>query len=133
MRSTLGQLVRYGIVGVVSNAAGYLIYLAITAAGVGPKLAMSLVYVFGILQTFVLNKTWSFHFYGETALAFIRYGTIYALGYLINFLALLLFVDHLGLPHQGVMASLILFMAIFFFVGQKFWAFQQNIAPSRGD
>ncbi|MBK8893854.1 MAG: GtrA family protein [Propionivibrio sp.] len=132
MKPMLGQFIRYGIIGVLSNAVGYLLYLGITAAGVGPKLAMSLVYVLGILQTFTFNKRWSFRFNGATAPALVRYATIYALGYLVNLLALVLLVDRLGLPHQWVMAGLVLFMALFFFVGQKFWAFRQNLVPEQG-
>ncbi|MBS0543123.1 MAG: GtrA family protein, partial [Proteobacteria bacterium] len=60
MRATLGQLIRYGIVGFASNAVGYLLYLAITAAGMEHKLAMTLLYAVGVAQTFVFNKRWSF-------------------------------------------------------------------------
>lgn len=133
MSPTLGQLIRYGIVGILSNILAYLVYLGITAAGMEPKLAMSLVYLLGIIQTFFLNKTWSFNFDGATTPAMVRYIIIYLLGYLINILALLLLVDHLGFPHQWVMAGLILFMALFFFVGQKFWAFRPNLARQVGD
>lgn len=133
MKSTLGELIRYGIVGVLSNVLAYLIYLGITAAGIEPKLAMSLVYLLGIIQTFFLNKKWSFKFDGATAPALVRYITIYLLGYIINILTLLLLVDNLGFPHQWVMAGLILFMALFFFVGQKLWAFRPNLAQQIGD
>lgn len=132
MRSTIRQLIRYGIVGILNNIVTYFLYLSITATGVEPKLAMSLVYVLGIIQTFFLNKTWSFHFDGATTPALIRYITIYILGYVINFLALLLLVDNLGFPHQWVMGGLIIFMALFFFVGQKFWAFRPNLAHQTG-
>lgn len=133
MSSTLGQLIRYGIVGVLSNILAYLIYLGITASGIEPKLAMSFVYLLGIIQTFFLNKTWSFHFDGSTAPALIRYIVIYLLGYLINIFALFLLVDKLGFPHQWVMGGLILFMALFFFVGQKYWAFRPSLAHQTGD
>lgn len=133
MSSTFGQLIRYGIVGTLTNIIAYLLYLGITATGMEPKLAMSLVYALGIVQTFFLNKTWSFHFDGATTPALIRYITIYTLGYIINFLALLLLVDILGFPHQWVMGGLIILMALFFFIGQKFWAFRPNLAHRTGN
>ena len=48
-----------GVVGLVSNGIGYLLYLGITAAGVGPKLAMTILYVIGVMQSFIFNKGWS--------------------------------------------------------------------------
>ena len=129
MRQALTQLVRYGIVGLASNAFGYLLYLGLTYLGTGPKLAMSLLYGVGVLQTFVFNKKWSFRFEGAATPALVRYVTVYAMGYVIQFLALMLLVDLMGLPHQWVMGVLILFVALLLFLAQKFWVFRPSSAP----
>lgn len=127
------QFVRYAIVGLAANALNYIIYILLTKLGLGPKLAMSVLYVAGVLQTFVFNKKWSFRFIGAARPALLRYATLYALGYVFNFLALMLLVDQIGLPHQWVMGGLVIFMAIFFFIGQKFWVFRQPpVIESRG-
>lgn len=126
------QFMRYAIIGLASNGIGYGLYILLTQLGLGPKFAMSLLYIVGILQTFLFNKNWSFGFHGRIAPALFRYATIYAIGYAINFLALLLLVDQAKLPHQWVMAGLVLFMAIFFFAGQKFWVFRPNSTPGIG-
>lgn len=126
------QFLRYAVVGLAANAIGYVLYIVLTRVGLGPKLAMSLLYGIGVLQTFIFNKKWSFRFAGAAAPALVRYATVYALGYVINFLALMLLVDQAGLPHQWVMAGLVLFMAVFFFAGQRFWVFRQTPAPKLG-
>jgi len=126
------QLIRYVIVGLASNAIAYLFYIGLTLLGMNPKIAMSLLYGVGVLQTFVFNRKWSFRFNGAATPALVRYATVYALGYGINFLALMLLVDQMGLPHQWVMGFLVLFMALFFFVAQKFWVFRQVSAPVLG-
>ena len=124
MRTTLGQLLRYGIVGLASNALGYALYLGLSYAGLGPKLAMSLLYVLGMLQTFVFNKRWSFRHGGMHGQAFIRYIVTYGIGYFINLLALFVLVDRLGFPHQIVQAVLIVIIALFLFMLQKLWVFR---------
>lgn len=124
MKATFGQLIRYGIVGTFSNVVGYVLYLVITAAGVEHKLAMTLVYVMGVWQTFILNKRWSFRQDGMYGPAFKRYCTAYGLGYLINLTSLFLFVDQLGYPHQIVQGILVLSLAIILFLLQKFWVFR---------
>jgi len=133
LKQALTQLMRYGIVGLASNALGYLLYLGLTYLGMGPKLAMSLLYCVGVLQTFVFNKKWSFRFDGAATPALVRYATVYAMGYVINIFSLMLLVDQMGLPHQWVMGVLVLFMAVFFFVAQKFWVFHQTSAPVLGN
>lgn len=117
------QFLRYVVVGALSNALLYFTYLLLTYIGIGPKLAMSLLYVVGVLQTFVFNRKWSFGFVGAVKPAFVRYTIVYATGYIINFLVLMLLVDLNGFPHQFVMGSMVLFMAVFFFICQKFWVF----------
>ena len=121
------QFVRYAIVGLASNLIGYLLYIVLTRLGLGPKIAMSLLYVVGVLQTFVFNKRWSFRFDGAPKPALVRYATIYALGYVINFLALMIFVDQIGLPHQLVQGVMILVVAVMLFIAQRYWVFPEAI------
>lgn len=130
MSATLGQLIRYGIVGVISNATGYILYLVITAFGTEHKLAMTLLYAVGVAQTFIFNRRWTFCSEGAAGPSLVRYVVAYALGYLINYLTLLLLVDRFGIPHQLVMAVLIVVMAIYFFLAQKFWVFRKRAAAT---
>lgn len=129
---TGGQFMRYAVVGLVSNALMYVLYLALTQIGFDPKLAMSLLYAAGVLQTFVFNRTWSFRCTGPVASALSRYAMLYLVGYTVNLFTLWLFVDQAGWPHQWVMAGLVLFMALFFFMGQKIWVFRETPAPPPG-
>jgi len=126
MNRAFGQLVRYSIVGIASNLAGYFIYLGLTRIGVGPKLAMSLLYGIGVAQTFLFNKSWTFKNVDDNGPTLLRYCISYALGYLINILALLFFSDHLGWPHQWVQGAMIILLAILLFAAQKLWVFRPS-------
>ena len=126
------QLLRYGIVALVTNALGYLLYLGLTALGVGPKLAMSLLYAVGVLQTFVFNKSWTFRYVGRGRSAFRRHVILYAAGYGLNYALLTMLVDTLHWPHQWVMAGLVVLMAAYFFLGQKYWVFRQSSIANVG-
>lgn len=126
----LSQFLRYGVVGIFSNGLLYLGYLALTAATVNPKLAMTLIYALGVTQTFILNKHWSFRYGGVREPMFARYCISYGLGYLLNFLALFVLVDLLGFQHQVVQGALILLIAIIIFLLLKFWVFRLNKIPA---
>lgn len=117
------QFFRYVVVGLASNALSYLLYLLATWLGTGPKTAMTWVYLLGVLQTYVFNKKWSFRFAGAAAPALVRYAAAYAMGYVVNFLGLMLLVDKAGLPHQLVQGVMIVVVAIMLFLAQRYWVF----------
>lgn len=117
------QFLRYATVGLATNVMAYLIYLALTGLGLGHKLTMSLVYGISVLQTFVLNKQWSFGFAGATREALTRYLIAYACGYIVNFAALWLLVDLVGWPHAWVQAVMVGVVAVLLFAAQRYWVF----------
>ena len=119
----LRQLLRFGIVGVLSNLIGYLVYLLITYLGVGPKLTVSLLYPIGTYMSFVGNKSWTFGIKGRSIRPGLKHILVYALGYLLNFLILMVFVDYLGFAHQLVQFVAIFVVALFLFVAMKFFVF----------
>ena len=123
---TLRQLVRYGIVGLTSNGILYLFYLLLTSFGVGHKLAATLGYALGVAQTYFFNKSWSFGHTGESRAAFIRYVLAYLSGYVLNLAVLAIFVDVLGYPHQLIQGLMILLLAGYLFVLQKYWVFPEG-------
>lgn len=114
---------RYGVVGLGSNAILFLCYLFFTARGMGPKTAMSLLYAIGVLQTFLLNRTWTFGHRGNVPVSLVKYGACYALGYVFNWFMLFVLVDRLGWPHRSTQAALVVSTAALLFVLQKQWVF----------
>ena len=127
MKQALTQFSRYAIVGLASNAIGYVLYIALTRLGLGPKLAMSLLYGIGVLQTFLFNKRWTFGHRGAHGSVFARYCFVYGLGYAVNLLALILLVDQAGLQHQWVQGVMILVVAVVLFTAQRYWVFPRRI------
>lgn len=124
MKKTVYELLRFGVVGVVSNLIVFVLYLMLSGAGMGPKVAMTVTYFLGVVQTFVLNKRWTFSHHGHLSATFVRYVGLYATGYLINFGALLVLVDNLGYQHEWVQGIMIWIIAVLLFVAQKLWVFR---------
>lgn len=117
------QFIKYSVVGIISNGLLYVAYLFLTTYGLGHKTSMTLLYVLGVLQTFFLNKKWTFAIRGAIPKSFARYCFSYTFGFLVNLLALYYFVDHLLFSHKVVQGIMILFNAILLFILQKFWVF----------
>lgn len=124
------QLIRYGIVGVVSNAAIYFVYLLMTYYGVEPKIAMTLVYIIGASIGFIGNRKWTFAHRGNPCSAALRYVLAHLFGYLLNFLILFTFVDRLGYAHQWVQAAAIIIVAGVLFIVFKYSVFRGKNSQS---
>lgn len=125
-RASIGQLFRYGLVGLGSNALLYVAYLFLAGLGMDPKVAMTITYCAGVLLTFAFNRTWSFRHQGRMQGAFVRYLLSYAFGYLLNLAVLWVAVGLLGWHHQLVQGVMILTLAVFLFILQKYWVFSNS-------
>jgi len=119
------QFLRYAIVGIASNAVIYVIYIFLTRVGMGHKLAMSLLYAVGVLQTFILNKRWTFQQRGVYSTGFIKYCLSYGFCYVINLIVLLVLVDYFGYPHEYIQGIMILILAVLLFLLQKYVVFKK--------
>lgn len=120
------QLARYAAVGVVSNLVGYFAYLLLTWLYVGPKVAMTLVYITGASVGYLGNRQWTFSHTGKIVSTVLRYGLAHFFGYALNFIILYAFVDKLFFPHQLVQA-----VAIFVVAGCLFFLFKKFVFVDR--
>jgi putative flippase GtrA len=125
-RHTLVQFSRYAIVGVVSNAMLFVLYLALTGLGLGHKLSMTACFIIGVIQTFVFNKNWTFSYGFDFGGSFLRYWLGYLSAYIINLIMLFVFVDYMQFPHQAVQGITIILLAIYLFLLQKVWVFKHS-------
>lgn len=128
--ATARQLWRYMITGLAANGLLYACYLMLSAH-MGHKVAMTVTYCASVLCTFIFNRRWTFSHRGRAGIALFRYVVTYAIGYIINLLALSLLVDVAGLPHQAVMAALIVISAGMIFFAQKYWVFPAAAAAAQ--
>jgi len=117
------QVIRFGLVGLAINGAGYLLYLLLTWLGAEPKLVVAVCYPLGVLFSYLGNKKLTFRHTGDNVGALLRYVLTYASGYVINLVGLYIFFDILGYPHQWVQLGFIVFLTGYFFLMQKFFVF----------
>lgn len=126
LRGAMGQVLRYGLVGIASNLAGYLLFLLLTWWGIEPKRAMTVLYAAGATIGFFGNRQWAFAHRGSLLAAGLRYGLAHLCGYALNFTLLLVFVDKLGYSHALVQGVAIFVVAGFLFLLFKYLVFPQN-------
>ena len=121
--SSLRQLIRYGVVGVLNNFLGYLIYLMITTLFLEPKLAITFLYPIGAITAYFGHSNYSFSSKRKDSNAPVRYVIAHLIGYGINLLMLYIFSDTLHFPHQAVQAMAIIVVAGVLFLMFKYFVF----------
>lgn len=126
IRSSMRQLFRYGLVGVLSNAIAFAAYLVMTSLGVSPEVSMTIVYVIAATVGFLGNRTLTFAHQGSVMGAGIRYVIAHCFGYALNLSILIVMVDKLGYAHQLAQAFAILVVAAFLFLAFKFFVFTND-------
>jgi putative flippase GtrA len=122
-KGSFKQLTRYAFVGIVSNLAGYLVYLLVTYLGATPKITMTLLYGVGATIGYIGNRNFTFSHKGSLLGSSVRYFIAHFFGYFINLVILIFFVDHFMYPHQWVQAVAIFVVAGFLFIAFKFFVF----------
>ena len=132
-RKSFIQLFRYGLVGIVSNLTGYMVYLLLTYHGATPKVTMSFLYGVGAAVGFWGNLKLTFAHKGSLLGTGVRYVIAHCFGYFINLTILIVMVDKHGYPHQWVQASAIFVVASFLFLALKFFVFRNPTIKNVGD
>jgi putative flippase GtrA len=120
------RLVKFVVVGLVSNVVCYGLYLLLAAQGVTPHWALTGVYLLGVLQSFIGNRHWTFDHRGPATTALLRFAVLYAMGYGLSSAVLHAALAWLRWPHQAGMALAMVVCAVFLFIGQRLWVFSNR-------
>ncbi|WP_366919273.1 GtrA family protein [Variovorax ginsengisoli] len=130
-QSSFEQLMRYGLVGLTVNLAGYAVYLLVTYLGAPPRAAMTVLYGVGAFGGFWGNKRLTFRHEGGVLRTATRYVLAHCLGYLINLAIFAVVIDKLGYPHQWAQAIGVFVVAGYLFLAFKFFVFR-DLTSSQG-
>lgn len=83
-------------------------------------------YLAGMINSFVLNKLWTFEAKGTTIRQIHRFFILNILGLAVSTLIIFVFVDHLGAPYLIVWFFTIALVMILNFLGNKHWTFAEK-------
>lgn len=109
-----GALGRIGVGSIDAAAANFVGYLA------------------GMVNSFILNKAWTFEARGRTLQQMQRFVTLNIVGLIGSTVLMFIGVDLLGVPYPPVFAGTVILTTIFHFVGNKHWTFASTGAKEIG-
>ena len=123
---------RFVVVGcanfVVSFAAFYVSYLYLPlgeSSGRG-AVANVLAYCAGLVNSFVLNRLWTFRAEGHVGVHALKFGVLNAVTLVGSTVIVLVLVDRAGFPALAVWLPLTLAILATHYLGMKHWAFAER-------
>jgi putative flippase GtrA len=79
------QVWRFALAGVAATAVHFAVLIALVEwGGLGPVLASTIAYCFGVVVSFSLNRRFTFEKRGSLGATFAKYAALYAVGIFLN-------------------------------------------------
>lgn len=122
----MNQIFKYGSVGIVTNALGYIIYIAVAnLLGINPPVAAIISGLLVISLSFYLNKRFSFDNNNKSIGLAVNYFILYGIAILFHSLIVFIFSNILGFAHEIIAGINIILISCSLFLIQKFLLFRE--------
>lgn len=116
----IGQLIRYGIAGLAINGGGYLFFLLFLSIGIEHKLAATILYVAGVLISFLLNRKFVFNSKTPLTPSLMKHAAMVLGGYILNITMLSIWVDQYGCSPKYIQLISVGIVSLYFYFFSKF-------------
>jgi putative flippase GtrA len=119
----LAQWVRFAVVGAGNTLLSWVTYAGLVAVGLHYLLASSVAFALGAVNSYVLNRRWTFASEGRCVPEVLRFAVVQGVGLALDVVLLYVLVHQAGVPH--LLAQLLVFPAAsaVTFLLSRHWAF----------
>jgi putative flippase GtrA len=122
------QWVRFALVGVANTLLSWCLYAASVGVGVHYLLASGVAFALGALNSYALNRRWTFASRARRGPEALRFGVVQVVGLGLDVLLLYLLVHHAGLHHLIAQAVVFPVASTVTFLLSRHWAFRAGAA-----
>ncbi len=121
----LGRFVRFGVTGAANTLVDFLVFTVLSYMGLGPYVSQVLSYSAGILNSYVINRSWTFASRERFFSAQLRRFLIANVSLLVLSVGLLrLGIEALGLPRLAAKAAATALIMVLGFAVNRLWVFR---------
>lgn len=118
------EKLRYIFSGLLVNGLSFIFYLIFIQLGFMPKEALTILYWLTVLVNFFINKKFVFNNKNNIYSTFIKYFSVYIMGYFISLLFMTIAMDFFMYDHISSMIAASVIMPIYFYLMQKYLVFR---------
>jgi putative flippase GtrA len=124
VRSVLWQWLRFVAVGVSNTVLSWCVYATLEALGVPYLLASAIAFAVGALNSYVLNRRWTFHSRGRPAPEVLRFGVVQCVGLGVDLGLLAVLTQDVRIHHLIAQAIVFPVASAVTFLLSRQWAFR---------
>ncbi len=123
-----GQFIKYGLVGVVNTLiTGVILFTLMNCFGVSYKTSNTVGYIAGFINSFIMNKLWTFKDNkAPTIKQFLRFTAVFVICYLLQRWLLIFLVEELIINKNISQLIGMIFYTLISFVFNKLFAFRNS-------
>ena len=125
-RHSLGELIKFALVGLLNTGVDVVIFFLLTWIGVPYITAQVVSYSCGATNSYLLNKVWTFRSAGLSVAEMVRFAVVNLLSLGISVVVLRLLHDSAGLDLAASKAGATLSGLMANFLGNKLWVFRRR-------
>ena len=125
----LGQMLRFGIVGVGNTVLSWFAYAVMVHVGVAILLASAIAWTFGALNSYALNRRWTFRSRGRYTTELLRFGAVQSVGLVLDLILLDALTGDAGIHHLIAQALVYPATTVATFLLVRHWAFAPPGSP----
>jgi len=120
------EIIKYGLVGVINTLiTGIILFVLMNGFGVSYKISNAVGYIAGFLNSFILNKFWTFKGnHASTIRQFIRFAVGFAICYLIQLGLVVVLVEKLSINENISQLIGMVFYTLIGFLFNKLFTFK---------
>ena len=118
--------IRFLISGLSANLIAFIFYLILVQLGLDPKYALTIMYWSVVLYLYVVNKLFVFNHRGSFFKSFLKFVTIYLVGYFISITLLTIALNYFLLNYIIAMVIASTVMPFYFYAAQKYVVFKTS-------
>jgi putative flippase GtrA len=127
--AVLLQWLRFAIVGAANTLLSWCVYAVLEHVGVHYLLASSIAFAVGALNSYALNRRWTFRSCDRRAPEALRFGVVQCVGLALDVLLLYVSVHDIGIHHLIAQALVFPIASAVTFTLSRRWAFRAPRAP----
>jgi putative flippase GtrA len=115
---------KYFVVGILGTATHLsLLYLAVEFFAFSPLLGTSVAFIWVVIQSYFLNRNWTFQSDKKHTSTLPRYLIVSGIGFMTNFLLMFFMLEVLGLWYMFAQILTALVVPLMNFLLNKYWTF----------
>ncbi|MTT31884.1 GtrA family protein [Terrilactibacillus sp. BCM23-1] len=126
MSNSIVSMIKFGIVGCLNTLIDFIVFALLTALGLPYVISQCISYGAGVLNSYVLNRSWTFEQKNQTnkTQEFVKFVLINMITLLITLSLLAYFYQVIGLPQLVSKAMATIIGVAINFIGSRFWVFK---------